>query len=102
MCCSGVHSTRSAGLCQAKHGALLVLNFPGTSMRTIPSEMTSDRPIIVAGGGPVGVITALAFAQEGLEVRVFEAEAGVDDSPRAATTHSATLEMLATLGIVDD
>src|SRR5271170_7844367 len=56
-------------------------------------KMPSERPVIIAGGGPVGVLTALALARQGLEVRLFEADARVDDSPRAATTHAATLEM---------
>src|SRR6476646_8111098 len=62
----------------------------------------SQRPILVAGGGPVGVITALSLARQGLPVQVFEAEAKVNDMPRAATTHAATLEMLAGLGMVDE
>jgi 3-(3-hydroxy-phenyl)propionate hydroxylase len=33
---------------------------------------------------------------------VFEAEAKVNDAPRAATTHAATLEMLEDLGLVED
>jgi 3-(3-hydroxy-phenyl)propionate hydroxylase len=64
--------------------------------------MQSERPIMIAGGGPVGLVTALALAQQGLEVRLFEREARVDDSPRAATTHAATLDMLDQLGIVGD
>jgi 3-(3-hydroxy-phenyl)propionate hydroxylase len=64
--------------------------------------MQSERPLIIAGGGPVGLVTALALAQQGLEVKLFEREARVDDSPRAATTHAATLEMLDELGIVGD
>jgi 3-(3-hydroxy-phenyl)propionate hydroxylase len=66
------------------------------------SRMHSERPIIIAGGGPVGAVTALALAQQGLEVQLFEAEARVDDSPRAATTHAATLEMLERLGLVEE
>src|SRR5258708_4232131 len=62
----------------------------------------SHRPILIAGGGPVGVIAALALARQGLAVHVFEAEERVNDSPRAATTHAATLEMLADLGLLDD
>src|SRR5215203_641400 len=62
----------------------------------------SERPILIAGGGPVGVITALALARQGLPVHVFEAEAKINDMPRAATTQAATLEMLAGLGMVDE
>ncbi len=64
--------------------------------------MQSERPVIIAGGGPVGLVTALALTQQGIEVKLFEGEARVDDSPRAATTHAATLEMLDELGIVGD
>ena len=64
--------------------------------------MPSQRPIVIAGGGPVGVVTALAFARQGFEVRLFEAETRVNDMPRAATTHAATLEMLEGLGLVEE
>src|SRR4051795_4880219 len=64
--------------------------------------MEAGRPVIVAGAGPVGVIAALALARQGLSVRVFEAEARVNDSPRAATTHAATLEMLEDLDLVEE
>jgi 3-(3-hydroxy-phenyl)propionate hydroxylase len=64
--------------------------------------MKSRTPVIVAGGGPVGVVAALALAQRGIDVRVFEAADRVDESPRASTTHPATLEMLADLGLLDE
>ena len=64
--------------------------------------MRSDRPILIAGGGPVGVIAALALARQNIPVHVLETEAHVNDSPRAATTHAATLEMLADLGLYDE
>lgn len=57
---------------------------------------------MIAGGGPVGCVTALALAQRGFPVAVFEAEAEINDAPRAATTHPATLELLAELGLVED
>jgi 3-(3-hydroxy-phenyl)propionate hydroxylase len=62
----------------------------------------SQGPVLIAGGGPVGMIAALALARQGVDVAVFEAEAQVDGSPRAATTHPATLEMLADLGLIDE
>jgi 3-(3-hydroxy-phenyl)propionate hydroxylase len=62
----------------------------------------SERPILIAGAGPVGVIAALALARQGLAVQLFEAEDRIDDAPRAATTHPATLEMLSDLGLIDE
>jgi 3-(3-hydroxy-phenyl)propionate hydroxylase len=61
-----------------------------------------DRPILIAGGGPVGIITALALAQRGVPVRLFEATEAVNETPRASTLHPATLEMLASTGLLDD
>src|SRR6266550_9435120 len=63
---------------------------------------TSQRPVLIAGAGPVGCIAALALARQGIPVHVFEAQPRVDDSPRAATTHAATLEMLAELGLGEE
>jgi 2-polyprenyl-6-methoxyphenol hydroxylase-like FAD-dependent oxidoreductase len=59
------------------------------------------RRIIVVGAGPVGVVAALACAQKGFAVTVIESEKKVEDSPRAATTHPATLEMIERLGLID-
>ena len=63
---------------------------------------SSEQPILIAGGRPVGVIAALALARQGLAVHVFEAENKVNDAPRAATTHAATLEMLEELGLAEE
>jgi 3-(3-hydroxy-phenyl)propionate hydroxylase len=62
----------------------------------------SSLPILIAGGGPVGAVAALALARQGVPVQVFEADDRIDDAPRAATTHAATLEMLAELGLADE
>jgi 3-(3-hydroxy-phenyl)propionate hydroxylase len=58
--------------------------------------------VAVIGAGPVGVICALALARRGHSVLLVEAEQSVNRSPRAATTHPATLEMLADLDLVTD
>ena len=57
--------------------------------------------IIIAGGGPVGVVSALACAQYGYAVTLLEAEDRIDDNPRAATTHPSTLELIARVGLID-
>jgi 3-(3-hydroxy-phenyl)propionate hydroxylase len=57
---------------------------------------------IVVGAGPVGAICALALARKGMSVALIEAEHQINCNPRAATTHPATLEMLADLDLLDD
>ena len=64
--------------------------------------MAHDQRILIAGAGPVGAVSALALAQRGFAVSVFEADAQVSTAPRAATTHSATLELLADLDVIDE
>src|SRR5262249_24746306 len=64
--------------------------------------MSGVRPVLIAGGGPVGVVTALALARAGLEVRLFEADNRVNEAPRAASTHPSTLEMLDGLGLINE
>ena len=61
--------------------------------------MPKQLHVIVVGAGPVGIVTALAFAKRGIHVTVLEAEETYDDKPRAATTHASTLDMMDTLGI---
>ena len=43
----------------------------------------------------------LALAQHGYAVTLLEADAVIDDNPRAATTHPSTLEMIARVGLID-
>ena len=58
--------------------------------------------VCIVGAGPVGVVAAIACARKGMQVALFEAEREIDHSPRAATTHPSTLEMLAELGLLDE
>src|SRR5256714_2272163 len=60
------------------------------------------RNIVVVGAGPVGTVAALACARFGHKVTLLEAEAKVDDNPRASTTQPPTLEILAELGLIDE
>jgi 3-(3-hydroxy-phenyl)propionate hydroxylase len=61
----------------------------------------TDR-VLIAGGGPVGLFSALLLARAGIPVRVFDVNASPQDDPRAATTHPATLEVLGKAGLVED
>ena len=55
--------------------------------------------VIVVGGGPTGFVTALGLAQAGADVCLIEAEAGINDSPRACVYHWSMLGGLERLGI---
>jgi 3-(3-hydroxy-phenyl)propionate hydroxylase len=60
------------------------------------------QKILISGAGPVGLLCALALARRGIPVTVFERFDDLQDDPRAATTHPATLEALDTLDLVPD
>jgi 3-(3-hydroxy-phenyl)propionate hydroxylase len=55
--------------------------------------MTVSR-VLVAGAGPVGLVTAACLAGAGIPVLVVEAEAALPDGLRASTFHPPTLDML--------
>jgi 3-(3-hydroxy-phenyl)propionate hydroxylase len=58
--------------------------------------------VLVAGGGPVGLLCAWLLGLRGLRVRLFDNNAGPQVDPRAATTHPATLELLVEDGLAAD
>jgi len=57
--------------------------------------------VLVAGAGPVGLVSAMVLAEAGLDVEVFERNADVMEDLRASTFHPPTLDMLAPYGISD-
>jgi 3-(3-hydroxy-phenyl)propionate hydroxylase len=63
--------------------------------------MATPPRVIVAGAGPVGLLTALALAVQDVPVVVLEAEPGLTLDLRAGTFHPPSLEMMAPFGITD-
>jgi 3-(3-hydroxy-phenyl)propionate hydroxylase len=57
--------------------------------------------IIIAGGGPVGLIVGLILGRAGVDVTVFDQGDIVHQEPRAATIHPASLDILDELGVYE-
>jgi 3-(3-hydroxy-phenyl)propionate hydroxylase len=65
------------------------------------SEVTRPSPVVIVGGGPVGMTAATALADAGVPVVLVEATPTVQTDWRASTFHPPTLELLAELGVAD-
>ena len=63
--------------------------------------MTSPH-VLIAGAGPVGLVSALTLATAGISVTVFERHTAPQEDLRASTFHPPTLDMLARFGISEE
>lgn len=56
-------------------------------------------PVLIVGGGPVGLTAALCLASVRVPVVLFEANAAIPEDLRASTFHPPTLDMLDRFGL---
>src|SRR6516162_2766800 len=63
--------------------------------------MAKEDGIIIAGGGPVGLIVGLILGRAGVEVTLFDKGDILHQHPRAATIHPASLDILDDLGVYE-
>ena len=61
-----------------------------------------EKRVLIAGGGPVGLLCAWLLGRRGIPVRLFDENQAPQADPRAATTHPATLELLSDDGLAAD
>jgi 3-(3-hydroxy-phenyl)propionate hydroxylase len=54
----------------------------------------NGKRVLIAGGGPVGLLCAWLLGRRGIPVTLFDENQALQADPRAATTHPATLELL--------
>ena len=64
--------------------------------------MASELDLVIAGGGPAGVMAGLLFARAGCKVLVLEKHADFFRDFRGDTVHPSTLELLRELGLLDE
>src|ERR1700738_2759347 len=63
--------------------------------------MAKEDGIIIAGGGPVGLIVGLILGRAGVEVTLFDKGDILHQQPRAATIHPASLDILDELRVYE-
>ena len=63
--------------------------------------MIPDNRVLIAGAGPVGMISGYYLARQGIPVTIFESEPATRPDHRASTVHPSTLDMLNDLGITE-
>ncbi|KAI7922759.1 FAD binding domain-containing protein [Pyricularia oryzae] len=68
--------------------------------KTLIGSALTQKPVIIVGAGPSGLLLALLLSQRGIPVRIVEAEAQLDDQPRAAHYGSAALPDLDRAGVL--
>lgn len=62
----------------------------------------ASSQVVIVGAGPVGLLTALGLARQGIEVTVLDSEPEVVRSPRAAVYFHTTISILKKLGLSED
>jgi 2-polyprenyl-6-methoxyphenol hydroxylase-like FAD-dependent oxidoreductase len=63
---------------------------------------TDVLDLVIAGGGPAGMMAGLLFARAGCRVQVLEKHADFFRDFRGDTVHPSTLELLRELGLIDE
>ncbi len=66
------------------------------------SSAYDQAPVLIAGGGLVGLCAAAFLAQRGIRTLAIERLKAISPLPRAAFFHMRTMEMFRSLGIEDD
>lgn len=63
--------------------------------------MTTERDVIIVGGGPAGMMAGLLFARAGIDVLVVEKHEDFFRDFRGDTVHPSTMEILDQLGLLE-
>ncbi len=64
-------------------------------------SVRSNRPVIIVGGGPAGMMAGLLFARAGVRTVVLEKHRDFLRDFRGDTVHPATLDIFSELGLLD-
>jgi putative polyketide hydroxylase len=70
-------------------------------MTPLPHIPTEDVPVLIAGAGPAGLVTAIALARHGVPCLVVDRRRAPSPWPRATAISTATMELLRSWGLED-
>ena len=77
------------------------LYFPYRVHEPAPAVPTRDVPVLVVGAGPIGLVTALGLAQQGVRCVLIESELQVSEGSRAIVFTRRSMEILQQVGAAD-
>lgn len=78
------------------------VNRPALLRSLHPEEWPDEIPVLIVGGGPVGLSSAILLAQRGIEVMLVERRSFETRFPRAHLLNVRTMEIFHQMGVADD
>ncbi|MDX5452437.1 MAG: FAD-dependent monooxygenase, partial [Rhodococcus sp. (in: high G+C Gram-positive bacteria)] len=77
---------------------------PGPSSTDVAAaiDVSSRRPVVISGAGPVGMILALELSLHGIRSTLVEQAPQTTRFPKMDLTNARSMELLDRLGLVDD
>ncbi|KAF9953100.1 hypothetical protein BGZ72_005709 [Mortierella alpina] len=73
-----------------------------TLLRSSVQRPTTSIPVLIAGGGPVGLFQAYLLTKLGVSVRIIDREWSMSPLSKALSIHPRTLEIFNFCGIIDE
>lgn len=73
-----------------------------TLLRSSVRTATTSIPVLIAGGGPVGLFQAYLLTKLGVPVRIIERELAISPLSKALSIHPRTLEIFNFCGNIDE
>jgi putative polyketide hydroxylase len=68
----------------------------------VPADRVHRVPVVVAGAGPAGLVTAATLAGDGVGSLLVERNPGLSPLPRATAVSTRTMELLRSWGLEDE
>lgn len=73
-----------------------------TSLDSLDRPLLAEAPVLVAGAGPVGLITAYLLAKRGIHTILIERNHETTRWPKMDITNARSMELLKHIGLADE